>query len=91
MELDVNKPWTYDEIKKIVAVAMQEGIVKAFRAPAKRGWSQVLNQQIPSKNDIKRETNQNIQMVAAMAAERFPGKPSLIQEEEDVSFIKVAE
>tara|TARA_R110000824_G_scaffold273264_1_gene461742 strand:- start:509 stop:784 length:276 start_codon:yes stop_codon:yes gene_type:complete len=90
MEIDVNKPWTYEQIKEMVAVIMQEGVVKAFNAPAKRGWSRTLNRQIESKNDINRATNINVQMLAQMAAERFPGKPSLLAEEDPVALVKVA-
>ena len=47
------------------------GITSYLKAPAKRGYSRLAGQSIPSKNDVARATNQNCRYLNDMAESMF--------------------
>ena len=80
---------TYPELVSMAHDEIRKGLATILRAPSKRGWSRILGQQVPSKNDCTRDMNSNIQQISAIAKEMFPDNPSIIKEEEEVKPVEL--
>jgi|TARA_R110000823_G_scaffold310849_1_gene435976 hypothetical protein len=78
---------TYKEYKQLFDQVSKEGLLKAVAAPGKRGWSSMTRQSIPSSNDIIRETNNKLSMIATQCAQAHQNSPSLLTEEKDEKLI----
>ncbi len=80
---------TYAELVNMAHDELRKGLAAIRRAPSKRGWSSILRQQVPSKNDCTRDMNANIQAISAIAKEMFEDKPPIIKEEEEVQPVQL--
>ena len=78
---------TYKEYKKLFDDVSRSGLLKAIAAPGKRGWSSMTRKSIPSANDVIRETNSKLSMIATQCAQAHQNSPSLLEEEADEKLI----
>ena len=62
---------TLESLKQALHQVIANGIEQYLKAPAKRGYSRLAGQSIPSKNDVARATNQNCRYLNEMAQSLF--------------------
>ena len=62
---------TLASLKQALHQVIANGIEQYLKAPAKRGYSRLAGQSIPSKNDVARATNQNCRYLNDMAESMF--------------------
>ena len=62
---------TLESLKVALHEVIANGITSYLKSPAKRGYSRLAGQSIPSKNDVARATNQNCRYINDMARELF--------------------
>ena len=60
-----------ESLKVALHEVIANGITSYLKAPAKRGYSRLAGQSIPSKNDVARATNQNCRYLNDMAESMF--------------------
>jgi|TARA_R110000824_G_scaffold66934_1_gene173463 hypothetical protein len=78
---------TYKQYKELFDQQSKDGLMKALSAPQKRGWSSMTRQSIPSMNDIVRDCNAKLSLIAQRCAEAHPDSPSLLIDEEPEKLI----
>ena len=62
---------TLESLKTALDEVIAKGITDYLNAPARRGYSRLAGQSIPSKNDVARATNQNCRHLNDMAVSLF--------------------
>tara|TARA_B100000959_G_scaffold194177_1_gene203081 strand:+ start:205 stop:468 length:264 start_codon:yes stop_codon:yes gene_type:complete len=62
---------TLESLKAALDKTLAKGMNDYLNAPARRGYSKIAGEQIASKNDVARATNQNCRYINEMARELF--------------------
>ena len=77
----------YKVYKQLFDEVSESGLRKAIKSPGKRGWSAMTRQSIPSANDVIRDTNMKLSLIAQQCAQEHKDSPSLIEAEETETLI----